>query len=188
MNKEYLQIVKNSVEQKRIKNQQLLVLQTKEPEEIEKEAKLSKLLEQAKLDHDVCMRNHLVGSASDQDLMKSKNNLKELSDCLQETRETIKFIAETRIKLNREIGDLDMDLTTYRSALCGELAKESHDEMATNKKLNEKLAYGYAVFLKTGHYDRSWNRFILDCFPIPSERDMQLAEQKLKAGNDFMRD
>lgn len=188
MNNEYLQIVKNSTEQKRIKSKQLLVLQTKEPEEIEKEAKLSKLLEQAKLDHDACMRNHLVGSASDQDLMESKNNLKELSACLQETRETIKLIAETRIKLNDEISDHDGNITMYRSGLCGELAKEFHDEMATNKKLNEKLAYGYAVFRETGHPNRSWERFILNCFPPLSERDRQLAEEKLKANNDFMRD
>ena len=188
MNNEYLQIVKNSTEQKRIKNKQLLVLQTKEPEEIEKEAKLSKLLEQAKLDHDACMRNHLVGSASDQDLMESKNNLKELSDCLQETRETIKLIAETRIKLNHEISDHDGNITTYRSGLCRELAKELHDEMAINKKLNEKLAYGYAAFCKSGHYNMSWGQFLADCFPFPSEHDRQLAEDKLKANNDFMRD
>ena len=188
MNIESLQIVKNAIEQKRIKSTQLLTLQTKEAEEIEKEVKLSKLLEQAKLDHDACMRNHLVGSASDQEVMNSRSNLKDLSNRLQETRENIKFITETRIKLNHEISDLTGDLTVHRGILCSSLAKESYDEMATNKKLNEKLAYGYAAFRKTGHYDRSWNRFILDCFPIPSERDMQLAEEKLKASNDFMRD
>lgn len=188
MNNESFQIVKNSIEQKRIKNKQLLALQTKELEEIEKEAKLSKLMEQAQLNHEACMRSSLTGSTSDQEVIDSRSNLKDLSNRLQETRENIKFIAETRIKLNHEIGDLTGDITVNRSILCGELAKESYDEMATNKKLNEKLVSGYAAFCKSGHYDRSWNQFILYCFPPPSERDMQPAEEKLKANNDFMRD
>lgn len=188
MSEESMIIVKNSSEQLKIKRQQLSALQKKEVEETAKVEKISKLLEQAVLDHETCMRSNLVGNASDQDLKESKANVKGLGDSLQEANETLISISETRAKLNSEISSLNDDITVHRGILCHKLAREEHAEMAANKKLNEKLAGGYAAFLSSGDYDRSWARFLVCCFPHPSERDIQLAVGKFKAGNDFMRD
>ncbi|MBS0300377.1 MAG: hypothetical protein JSR32_10740 [Proteobacteria bacterium] len=188
MSKETIVFLKSIIEQRKIKSKQLCALQTKESEETEKEAKLSKLLEQAKLSHDIYWRANLVGNASDQDLKESKINLKGLSDSLQKTNETLKLISETRTNLSFEIESLNGDIAVHRGTLCRKLAKEALDEMAANKKLKEKLADGYAAFLSSGDYDRSWIRFILSSFPQPNESDMRLAVEKLKANNDFMRD
>lgn len=188
MSNESIMILKNGIEQRNIKSKQLSALQTKGVEETEKEAKLSKLLEQAGLDHETCMRSNLVGNASDQDLKESKINLKELADSLQETKEALKLIAETRTKLNLEIYNLNDEIAVHRGILCLKLAREAQDEMAANKKLNEKLAAGYAACVLSGDYDRSWPRFLMCSFPHPSEHDMQLAVEKFKVSNDFMRD
>ncbi|MBA3757174.1 MAG: hypothetical protein H0X02_13575 [Nitrosomonas sp.] len=69
MSDESMKIVKNSSEQLKIKRKQLSALQAKEVVETEKVAKLSKLLEQAGLDHETCMRSNLEGNASDQELI-----------------------------------------------------------------------------------------------------------------------
>ena len=188
MSKESMMIVKNGIEQLRIKKQQLLALQTKEADENTKISKLNKLLEQAMIDHETCMRSNLVGNASDQDLKESKANVKGLGDSLQEANETLISISETRAKLNYEISDINDEIAVHRATICHKLAREEHAEMAANKKLNEKLAGGYAAFLSSSDYDRSWARFLVCCFPHPSERDIQLAVGKLKQSNDFMRD
>ncbi len=183
-----IKLVNNMIEQRNIKNKQLLALQTRKTEETEKEAKLNNLLAQAELEHNTCMRANLTGNASDQKLKESKINLKQSADYLQETKEVIKFISEDITKLNYEIGDLRGDIAVYRENLCSELTKELFDEMPANKKLNEKLATGYAAHCSSNDFDRSWIRFILRCFPQPDDRNMQLAVEKLKASNDFMRD
>lgn len=188
MENESLVIIKNSSEELKIKKKQLIALQAREVEETEKVAKLSKLLEQARIDHGTCMRSSLAGNASDQELIESKTILKGLADSLQETKETLKFIAETRPKLMSEISSLDGDRAVHRATISAKLAEEFHSEMMKNKKLLEKLAYGYAAFLSSGHYDRSWLRYLSSCFPQPSEHEMNLANEKFKASNDFMRD
>jgi hypothetical protein len=188
MSNESMMIVKNGIEQRNIKSKQLCALQAKEVEVSEKETKLLKLLEQAGLDHESYMRSNLTGDASDQVLQESKINLKELADSIQETKETLKFISETRTKLNFEISYLNGDIAVHRGILCLKLAREAHDEMAANKKLNEKLVAGYAAFISSGDYDRSWPRFLMCNFPHPSEPNIKLAVEKFKASNEFMRD
>ncbi len=111
-----------------------------------------------------------------------------MADSLQEAKEILKSISETRAKLNSEISPLNDDITIHRGILCLKLTREVHDEMAANKKLNEKLAAGYAACILSGDYDRSWTRFLLCSFPHLSEHDMQLAVEKFKASNDFMSD
>lgn len=188
MSKESMMIVKNGIEQLRIKKQQLLALQTKEADENEKISKFNKLLEQAMIDHEACMRSNLVGNASDKNLDESKSNLKELADSLQEAKEKLQLISDTRAKLNSEVSTLNGDLTVHRSILCAKLAKDTHDEMVANKKINEKLVVGYAAFLASGDHDTSWTRFLLLNYPLPSEHEMNLAVEKFRANNEFMRD
>lgn len=182
------QFLKNAIQQKRIKNQQLVALQEKEVEFLEKEVEFSKLLEKAKLNNDDCMRSYLSGNISDQEMQEAKAHLKELANSFEEVRENIKFITQTRIGLNREIGTLDGEVTVYRSLLCGELAKEVYEEMAANRKLNEKLLVGYSAFHQSGDCDRSWVRFLTMAFNSPSENDLQAAKDKLKKDHELLRD
>ena len=97
-----------------------------------------------------------------------------------DAKEALKFISETRPKLMSAISFIDGERTMHRAAICSKLAKEAHDEMVANKKL--------AAFLSSGDYDMSWPRYLMCCFPYPSERDIQIAADKFKASNDFMRD
>lgn len=180
--------LKNMIEERRVKIKQTAVLQVKETEKMEEAAKIGELLQQAKKTHDSCLLANLAGTASDQDLKESKTSLKELSDSLQETKEALQFISEARRKLNLEIGTLNGDILVHRGALCRKLAESVFAETGMDKKLKEKLISGCAAFQMTGDFDMSWQRFLVLCFPQPSDGDMQLAAEKLKTNNDFMQD
>lgn len=188
MSKESMIIVRNSSEQLKIKKQQLLNLQTKEVEANERAVKLAKLLEQAELDHQTCMLANLAGNANDQEIIESKIIMKGLIDSLQEAQDDIKLLSETRPKLMSEISALEGDRTVHRSILCAKMANEAHEEMASNRKLKEKLVAGYAPFRASGDFDTSWTRYLLLNYPLPSEHEINLAAEKFRASNDFMRD
>lgn len=188
MSNETIKFTNNMIEQRRVKIKQLTALRTRKTEETEKEAKLSKLLAQAELDHNACMRSNLAGDASDQKLKESKISLKELTDRLQETKKTIEFISEDISRLNHESSDLRGDIAIRRADACTEIAKEIFDEITANKKFYKKLVDGYAVFLSSHDHNKSWLRFVLLNFPQPGDRNIRLAEERFKESNDFMRD
>lgn len=180
--------LRNALDQKKIKTEQLVTLQTKEAEFIEKEKELDDLLKKAQLDYDNCLRSNLTGDVSNQALSKSKSHFKELNDSIGEIKENLRILTDLKSQLKNELSYLDMDLIGQRGGLFGNLAKQSYEEMASNKKLNEKLVIGYALYRRSNEFPVSWGRYLELCFQAPNEQDLQSADEKLKASSGLLRD
>lgn len=188
MSEESLAIIKTSTAQLKIKKSQLAALETKQTEENDKLNNLSKLLDQAKLDHETCMRATLAGNATAQDLKDSKAKIIELNESIQECRDALKFISEVRPALNHEIIFLKENITAHRAILCSKLFDEAQEANTNDKKFRGKMMDSYAMFLSTGHFDRSWLQHLLLVYPHPNAKDLDIACEKFKANHEFMRD
>lgn len=189
MSNNNLKLLHSNLEQYKALSNQLSILGKKETEEIENQSRLREMVKQAEQKYEGCLKANLTGVAGDQELEKAKAELKKLNESYDESKQRLGLIQQMRGNLNNEAGDLRGDVRLYRGLVCLNMARESQAEMEGNKKLNEKMIAGYAAFLSaTGEPDRSWRRFIYDCFPEPSERDINLAVEKFKASNDFMSD
>ena len=180
--------LKNAISEKAIKNKQLSCLREKETEFIRKESEINDLLKKTQSDYDNCIRANLAGNASDEELRKFKNNLKGLSDSLQEVKENIKILTETKVKLNREISDISGDLSVHREIFCNNLSNSFFVDLLKEKKLYQRLVDGYAAFCKSTSLIKSWEVYLSKCFEYPPEEAMRLAEDKLKQTNELLRD
>ncbi|WP_110382374.1 hypothetical protein [Nitrosomonas ureae] len=90
-----------------IPQKQLLALEKKAAEEVEKVTKLTKLLEQAEIDHEACLHSNLAGNTTDQKLEESKSNLRKLADSIQDANERSYPMQKIKDKLLIEIYDLE---------------------------------------------------------------------------------
>lgn len=183
-----ISVLKNLLEDRKIKDKQLSSLRAKEIEFVEKESELSKLLEQARLKHDDCIRANLAGNISDQQLRESKDNLKELTNSVQEIKESLRILVDLKNKLMSELSITNGDLSVHREILCGKLSQEKYTELSKDKKLYEKLIAGYAAFYRSTELIKSWESFLVKCFERPSEEAMRLAEDKLRQSHELLRD
>lgn len=185
-NTETIATLKNFIESRKCLREQLSTLQAKETAISEKAAELSKLLERAKHDQEICLRANLAGNASDQELKAARDSVKMLTESLREAGETCEMGAKLRAEVTHEINSINDAIAAHRAMLCRELMEKPYTEIRKNAKLHETLLAGYALFRKAGEYDTSWARFILNNFPPPSESDMDVATKKLKASNAIL--
>lgn len=188
MSNQSLTILRADLEKQRINKKQLLALEKKAAEEVEKVTKLTKFMKQAEIDHEACLLSNLAGNTTDQKLEESKANLRKLADSIQEANETSNPMQKIKDKLLFEMYDLEGAISAHRSILCSELAKEAREGIAANKKLIEQLSEGFIAFISNGEPSTTWERFLLLNFPHPSQHDMQNAINKFKTKNEFMYD
>lgn len=183
-----ISVLKNLLEDRKIKDKQLSSLRSKEVKFIEKESELSKLLEKTQSKHDDCIRLNLSGNISDQQLGESKNNLKELTNDLQEVKENLRILTELKAQLMTELSFINGDIDVHRAIFCGKLAEEKFDKFAKDRKLHKKLVDYYAIFYRSTTITKGWEHFLPKCFAFPSEVELQTAFDKLKESNEFLRD
>jgi len=188
MSNELTATLKSDIEKQRIIKTQLTALQKKVDERRQQAADLSESLARAKADHEACVLANLAGNASDKELEESEANLKRLADSIAKVTEPFEHEWKIRDRLSLESFDLEGIISANRSILCQKLLKECYAETAENKKINARLAAGYAGFLSSGELNKSWLQFLLCNFPHPSEHGMKIAIEKFKADHEFMRD
>lgn len=181
-----ISVLKNLLEDRKIKDKQLSSLRAKEIEFVEKESELSKLLEQARFKHDDCIRANLAGNISDQQLRESKDNLKELTNSVQEIKESLRILVDLKIKLMGELSITNGDLSVHRAIFCGDLSNSFFSDLSKEKKLYQRLVDGYAAFCKSNALLKTWPSYLSECFEHPPEEAMRLAEQKLKDSNELL--
>lgn len=185
-NIETIATLKSFIESRKCLREQLSTLQAKETAVSEKAAELSKLLEQAKHDQEICLRANLAGNVSDQELKAARDSVKMLAESLREAGENCEMLAKLKVEATHEISSINDAIAAHRAMLCRELMEKPCTEIRKNAKLRETLLAGYTLFRKTGDYDTSWTRFILNNFPLPSESEVDLATKKLKASDTIL--
>lgn len=185
-NTKIIATLKSLIESRKCLREQLSTLQAKENTVSEKAAELSKLLERAKHDQEICLRSYLAGNVSDQELKAARDNVKALEESFLEAGEAYEMMAKLKVEANQEISSINDSIAPQRAMLCRELMEKPYTEIRKNAKLHETLLAGYALFRKTGEYDTSWARFVLNSFPPPTESDIDLATKKLKASDTIL--
>lgn len=178
--------LRNALDQKKIKTEQLSILKSKESEFLEKEKELSDLLKKAQSNYDNCLRSNLTGSVSNDELAEAKGYVKELTDSIGGVKENIKILAELKSKLTNELNLINSDISGQQAILCTGIIKEMVAEVSKDKKFYQKLISAYAVYYRSNEFPKHWETFLLKCFPW-KEDNFQIALGKLKEDNELLR-
>lgn len=180
--------LRNALDQKKIKTEQLSILKSKESEFLEKEKELSDLLKKAQSNYDNCLRSNLTGCISNDELAEAKGYVKELTDSIGEVKENIKIIVELEPKLTNELNLINSDIVGQQAVLCTGIINEIFLELSKDRKLYQKLILAYSVFYRSNEFPKHWETFLMKCFAYPTETELREAFDKLKESNELLRD